>query len=102
MSTTLKKITEFLDLEGLEYMHKEGKQHLRLRLPTKKYMQPGARHHHIDLVIALDFGGPADGPAFGPSYVKAAQAGAAVHAASAAATVVPDGRGAPTSSPTGT
>ena len=54
MSTTLKKITEFLDLEGLEYLHKEGKQHLRLRMPTRKYMPPGARSHHIDLVIALE------------------------------------------------
>ena len=54
MSTTLKKITEFLDLEGLEYMHKEGKQHLRMRLPTKKYMQPGAKNHHINLVVALE------------------------------------------------
>jgi hypothetical protein len=54
MSTTLKKITEFLDLEGLEYMHKEGKQHLRMRLPTKKYMQSGAKNHHINLVVALE------------------------------------------------
>ena len=54
MATTLKKITEFLDQERLDYLHKEGKQHLRMRMPTKKYMQPGAKHHHIDLVIALE------------------------------------------------
>ncbi len=54
MSTTLKKITEFLDQERLDYLHKEGKQHLRMRMPTKKYMQVGAKNHHIDLVIALE------------------------------------------------
>ncbi len=34
MATTLKKITEFLDLERLDYLLKEGKQHLRMRMPT--------------------------------------------------------------------
>jgi hypothetical protein len=31
MATTLKKITEFLDQERLDYLHKDGKQHLRMR-----------------------------------------------------------------------
>ena len=61
MATTLTKITEFLNLAGLEYVHKEGKQHLRLRMPTRKYAPPGERGHHIDLVIALEEEG---------SYVK--------------------------------
>lgn len=61
MATSLKKIIGFLDLEGLDYLHKEGKQHLRLRMPTRKYMPPGGRAHHIDLVIALEEEG---------SYVK--------------------------------
>ena len=54
MATTLMKVAEFLDLAGLEYLKREGKQHLRLRLPTRKYMPPGARNHHINLVIALE------------------------------------------------
>jgi len=54
MATTLKIITDFLDGEGLEFLHKEGRQHVRLRMPTKKYMPPGSRSLHIDLVVALE------------------------------------------------
>jgi hypothetical protein len=54
MATTLTKITEFLDHEGLDYLHKEGKQHVRLRLPTRKYAQPGGKAHQLELVIALE------------------------------------------------
>ena len=54
MATTLTRITQMLDEEQLDYFHKEGKQHLRLRMPTKKYMPPGNRGLHIDLVVALE------------------------------------------------